>query len=123
MSQKASQKIFREVRPILSLDHHEARNRVISLYKSWFRQIPYIMKNFDTEFTEKMCKNKLREEFTKYGKIKDIRVIDMLIIKGKMDLEETKQMWITGRGIARYFGDATDSKPASFLGKFIEGKN
>lgn len=41
----------------------------------------FLVQQFDTEYTEKMYKNVLRQEFTKYSKIKDIRVIDMLIVK------------------------------------------
>lgn len=42
MASETSKKILKEVRPILSLHHSEAKRRVISLYKSWYRQIPHI---------------------------------------------------------------------------------
>lgn len=35
-------KTVQQVRPILSVDSEEARRRVLSLYKAWYRQIPYI---------------------------------------------------------------------------------
>lgn len=34
----------KHVKPILSLTPIEARRRVISLYKTWYRQIPFICK-------------------------------------------------------------------------------
>lgn len=34
----------RQVKPLLSLDKLEARRRVLSLYKAWYRQIPYVGK-------------------------------------------------------------------------------
>lgn len=34
----------RQVRPILSINESEARKRVFQLYKSWYRQVPYIRK-------------------------------------------------------------------------------
>lgn len=93
----------RYVRPILSIDRSEARRRVLGLYKNWFRQIPYIGKNvifvvspeilfgiqilavlvtdYDIPKSAEQCRDKLREEFKKHGNIKDIRVIDMLVIK------------------------------------------
>lgn len=37
-------KTVQQVRPILSVDSEEARRRVLSLYKAWYRQIPYIGK-------------------------------------------------------------------------------
>lgn len=33
---------LKQVRPVLSTDHAEARRRVLNLYKIWLRQIPYI---------------------------------------------------------------------------------
>ena len=33
---------LKQVRPVLSTDHNEARRRVLNLYKIWIRQIPYI---------------------------------------------------------------------------------
>lgn len=33
---------LKQVRPVLSIDHAEARRRVLNLYKIWLRQIPYI---------------------------------------------------------------------------------
>lgn len=31
-----------QVRPILSVNQDEARQRALNLYKAWYRQIPYI---------------------------------------------------------------------------------
>lgn len=42
MSTQAARRVLREVKPILSVDHEEARIRVLNLYKAWYRQIPYI---------------------------------------------------------------------------------
>jgi hypothetical protein len=33
---------LKQVRPVLSVDHAEAKRRVLNLYKIWLRQIPYI---------------------------------------------------------------------------------
>ncbi|KAL1516988.1 hypothetical protein ABEB36_000811 [Hypothenemus hampei] len=118
MASETSKKIYRSVRPILSLDHYEARRRVIGLYKAWYRQIPYIVKYYDIEFNEKQCKDKLREEFTKYDKISDIRVIDMLVIK------EMAEFWITKRGVCLFFeNDKHQKKHDSFLAKFINNED
>lgn len=39
---EAVRKTLQQVRPILSVDNEEARRRVLSLYKAWYRQVPYI---------------------------------------------------------------------------------
>lgn len=41
---EAVKRSLQQVRPILSVDHNEARRRVLNLYKAWYRQIPYIGK-------------------------------------------------------------------------------
>lgn len=35
-------RVIQQVRPILSVNRDEARRRVLSLYKAWFRTIPFI---------------------------------------------------------------------------------
>lgn len=34
--------MFKRIQPIFSADREEAKHRVISLYKAWYRQIPFI---------------------------------------------------------------------------------
>lgn len=41
---EAVKRSLQQVRPILSVDHTEARRRVLNLYKAWFRQMPYVGK-------------------------------------------------------------------------------
>lgn len=43
---EAVKRTLQQVRPILSVDKDEARRRVLTLYKAWHRQIPYIGKCF-----------------------------------------------------------------------------
>ncbi|MPC86682.1 NADH dehydrogenase [ubiquinone] 1 alpha subcomplex subunit 6 [Portunus trituberculatus] len=42
MASKLARAGVRQVKPILSVDHGEARQRVLNLYKAWYRQLPYI---------------------------------------------------------------------------------
>lgn len=47
-------RIIQQVRPILSTDREEARRRVVSLYKAWYRTIPFIgeLKNQNKVYVE-----------------------------------------------------------------------
>ena len=85
-SQKAARKVLQQLRPILSLDQCEARKRVFNLYKAWYRQIPYIVMDYDIPKSVEQCRVKLREEFEKNRHVTDIRVIDRLVIKGQMEI-------------------------------------
>ena len=44
MASQTLRKGVKQVKPILSLNKEEARRRVISLYRAWYRQVPYIGK-------------------------------------------------------------------------------
>jgi len=112
----------RQVKPILSLDTVEARRRVLNLYKAWYRQIPYIMLNYDIPLQEKECKSTLRNIFLKNKYVTDLRAIDLLVMKGQMELVETVNIWKQKTHIMRYFKDVTkEEKPTDFLSKFYDG--
>ena len=87
------------------MDNRDARARVLNLYKAWYRHIPFMVKDFDFPKNESQCREVLRldgkrqqtaeaneqsfinscfrAEFRKNAGVKDIRVIDMLVIKVK----------------------------------------
>ncbi|KAE8752934.1 hypothetical protein FOCC_FOCC000279 [Frankliniella occidentalis] len=120
---KAASVVTRQVRPILSLTQEDSRRRVLALYKAWYRQIPHIVSEIDIPKNQKQCQEKLREEFLKHKDVKDIRVIDMLIIKGQMELKETVTKWKQVGHVMAYWKDTVNKKPTDFLGKFLDGKD
>ncbi|XP_018021605.1 NADH dehydrogenase [ubiquinone] 1 alpha subcomplex subunit 6 [Hyalella azteca] len=113
----------RQVKPMLSLDRAEARTRVINLYKAWYRQIPQIAIDYDLPKTQSECKKKLKEMFMKNKDVKDIRIIDALVIKGQMELKETVQVWKQKHGIMAFWAPTVEPKPKDFMGKFLDGHN
>ncbi|XP_054258582.1 NADH dehydrogenase [ubiquinone] 1 alpha subcomplex subunit 6-like [Macrosteles quadrilineatus] len=124
MAQREAAKVFvRQVKPLLSLDQIEAQRRVRNLYRAWYRQIPIIVHDFHIPKTEKQCYAKLREEFDKHKDVKDIRLIDMLIIKGQMELKEIVNKWKQECHLMMYFKDTVEPKPKDFLSKFMSGSD
>ncbi|KAJ3621919.1 hypothetical protein MTP99_002463 [Tenebrio molitor] len=123
MSSQAVRAATKQVRPILSTDPHEARQRVLNLYKAWYRQLPYIVKQYDIPKSVETLKQKLRQEFRKNDHVKDIRVIDMLVVKGQMELVETVNFWKQKGTLMNYFKDTVEPKPKDFLSKFLSGHN
>merc|ERR1711936_1419972 len=111
----------RQVKPVLSVDRSEAKRRVLNLYKAWYRQIPYVVKDFRVPISVKQGRDKVRENFMKNAHITDIRAIDMLVIKGQMDLVETAKIWKQRNHVMAYFKDTHNPKPKDFLSKFYEG--
>ncbi|KAF4519749.1 hypothetical protein B566_EDAN010342 [Ephemera danica] len=120
-SRQAARTAIKQVRPILSVDRGEARKRVLNLYKAWYRQIPYVVLDYDIPKSVEQCRAKLREEFNKHRHVTDIRVIDMLVIKGQMELKETVEIWKQKGHVMAYFKDTQEPKPTDFLSKFLSG--
>ena len=75
-----------QVKPLMSIDNHEARLRVLALYKAWIRQVPAMKKMYDIPVTEQNCRDTIKASFVKNKNLKDIRVIDMMVIKVEFEL-------------------------------------
>jgi NADH dehydrogenase (ubiquinone) 1 alpha subcomplex subunit 6 len=113
-----------QVKPVLSLNRSEAHRRVMNLYRAWYRQIPYIAhRNPDLPVTEKKMFDKLRELFYKNSDVTDVRVIDILVIKGQMELNETVLRHKQHCHIMNWFKETHPAKPKDFMSKFLAGKD
>ncbi|XP_076334406.1 NADH dehydrogenase (ubiquinone) B14 subunit [Tachypleus tridentatus] len=113
--------VAKQVKPILSLDKEEGRRRVLNLYKAWYRQIPHIIYEFEIPISAKQGRQKLRELILKNKNVTDIRTIDILVIKGQMELVETLKMWKQKGHVMNYFKETVNEKPTDFLSKFFVG--
>jgi len=112
-----------KVKPILSLNKVDARRRVLNLYRAWYRQIPYICHEFELPVNAKHMRDKVRELFFANKHITDIRVIDMLVVRGQMELNDTVNKFKSHTHVMTYFQDPNTQKPKDFLSKFLAGHN
>ncbi|XP_033117808.1 NADH dehydrogenase [ubiquinone] 1 alpha subcomplex subunit 6-like [Anneissia japonica] len=115
--------VSRNVKLMMSRNPEEARRRVFQLYKAWWREIPHAIQQYYLDISVKQGRDKVRELFMKNAHIRDTRTIDLLVIKGKMELEETIQVWKQRSHIMDYFNEDPNNKMNSdFLTKFYDGK-
>jgi len=115
--------VTRQVKPLLSGDALDAKVRVLSLYKAWYRHIPFMVKDFHFPRDVDQCRDVLRKEFRSKAAVKDIRVIDMLVVKGQQDLKEVVEHWKQNNHIMdKWFrNDVVAEKPKDFISKFLNG--
>ena len=83
--------IVKVAKPLLSNSAQEARRRVLDLYRTWWREVPTIVEVHALDLSHKEVRTKVRQEFEKNRYIEDIRVIDMMVVKGRLELDETIQ--------------------------------
>jgi len=112
---------IRQVKPLLSANKEDARRRMIDLYKAWYRYIPVMQRSMDLPITEEQYKAKLREKFLENKHVRDPRVIDLLVVKGQIELKECMEMWCQKSHLARHFKETVKPRPKTFLGKFLDG--
>ncbi|XP_071965554.1 NADH dehydrogenase [ubiquinone] 1 alpha subcomplex subunit 6-like [Antedon mediterranea] len=115
--------VSRNVKLMMSKNPQESRRRVIQLYKAWWREVPHAIQQYYLDITIKQGRDKVREMFMKNAHIRDTRTVDLLVIKGKIDLDETIQVWKQRPHIMNYFDkDPNNMMDSDFLTKFYEGK-
>ncbi|KAJ1730640.1 ndufa6 NADH-ubiquinone oxidoreductase subunit [Coemansia sp. BCRC 34490] len=101
----------------------DARTRALQLYRTWQKGVPKYMIDYHLCMPQSVVRAKIREEFEKNRFVSDPRAIDVLLLKGRMEYEETYNVWKQYSHVLRYF-DSNEgaAEPTGFVDRFIEGR-
>lgn len=112
---------FLPVKTITKQSAQETRSRALNLYKAWYRQIPPTIYRYRMDLDPHVARSKLREIFFKNSKIEDEKLVNALLMRGEMELNETVNNQKEDCHIWKYFRQ-DQKKPRDFLSKFLDGR-
>jgi|APCry1669189665_1035243.scaffolds.fasta_scaffold72504_1 NADH dehydrogenase (ubiquinone) 1 alpha subcomplex subunit 6 len=75
-----------DVRKVLS-------QRVVNLYRRMCRDTPAVIKIYNLEHTPFNVRHMLLLQFRKNSEVTDPRIIELLLQRAEMELEETREQW------------------------------
>lgn len=110
-------------RGINNLTLAEAQFESRCLYKRYLRSVPELMEKFEiTEFSEKRAYELIREEWEKTGYVTDPRVVDLMLLQGKQNLQEMVHFFQQENHVHRRFKPTWKPEPQGFMESFLTQK-
>ena len=120
--QRNLSKMLPSVTTSTSVSLAQARNRSLALYREWMRAAPEICNLYHLEINSRVVQQRIRQEFEKNRFVRDLSVVDILLFKGRIELEETLNLFKQPTHVMRFFADPfLEPKPKDFLSKFYNG--
>ncbi|KAF8547882.1 NdufA6 NADH-ubiquinone oxidoreductase 14.8 kDa subunit [Imleria badia] len=107
----------------LSSTPEETRRRVIDLYRGWARAAPEIVSMYAIPATPSYVRNCIRQKFEASRHVTDPRAIEVLLHKGRLDLQETLNCWKQTDHVMGILLKVEERPQRTFLQKFFEGRD
>jgi len=92
------------------------------LYRAWLRESSPSCQMYTLDMPISEFKAKVREQFDKQSHQTDARIINALLIKGAMELQETEACFKTKSHVMRYWNTDPNLATDDFLTNFYKGK-
>ncbi|OAX37719.1 NdufA6 NADH-ubiquinone oxidoreductase 14.8 kDa subunit [Rhizopogon vinicolor AM-OR11-026] len=107
----------------ISSSRTEARLRVIDLYRAWVRGAPEICSLYALSVSPAYVRHCIRQKFEHNRYVTDQRAIEVLLLKGQQELQETLNCWKQTDHIYGVLLKPTERPQRTFLQKFYEGRD
>lgn len=100
----------------------EARRSVLSLYRDWYRSAPEIVEIYGLDVSPAFIRHTIRQKFEANRYVHDVRAIDVMVHKGRLEYQETMNCWKQPDHVLDMLQNK--SRPQrTFLQKFYEGRD
>ncbi|PAV15783.1 NADH-ubiquinone oxidoreductase Complex1 subunit [Pyrrhoderma noxium] len=100
-----------------------ARQRVLQLYRNWYRSAPEIVAAFGLNVHPNAIRRAVREEIERNRYVSDPKVIDVLLLKGQQSYQEVMNSWAQEPHILGLLLAPKGRPQRTFMQKFLEGRD
>ncbi|KAH7927173.1 NdufA6 NADH-ubiquinone oxidoreductase 14.8 kDa subunit [Leucogyrophana mollusca] len=107
----------------LSSSPQEARQRAISLYRAWCRSAPEVVSLYALSVSPAYVRAAIRQKFEQNRYVTDPRAVEVLLLKGQQDLQETLNCWKQTDHVMGILLKDERRPQRTFLQKFYEGRD
>ncbi|PFH47439.1 hypothetical protein AMATHDRAFT_198058 [Amanita thiersii Skay4041] len=108
---------------VVSSSMADARTRALKLYRDWYRAAPEIVSLYALNVSSAYVRHAIRERFEKNRYVTDPRAIDVLLLKGRQDYQETLNLWKQRDHVEGILLAPQHRPHKTFLQKFYEGRD
>ncbi|EIN05267.1 hypothetical protein PUNSTDRAFT_128041 [Punctularia strigosozonata HHB-11173 SS5] len=101
----------------------EARRRVVELYRLWYRSAPEICTLYALDVSPTYVRRAIRAQFEQNRHVSDPKVIDVLLLKGRQEYQETVNCWKMPDQLLGILLNPRARTQKTFMQKFLEGRD
>lgn len=100
----------------------KGKNPAVVLYRHIIKQIPRVLTLYDISMEPSEARSAMQVMFRENANVQDPRVIDMLLTRGNMELEETLMQWKQRSHLVNLLESALDKAKTKHLTEREEGE-
>ncbi|KZO97601.1 hypothetical protein CALVIDRAFT_562946 [Calocera viscosa TUFC12733] len=103
-----------------------ARADVLALYRDFYRAAPEICDTYALDIPPSLVRTRYRQEFERNKHVTDLKVLDVLILKGRQEYQEVMNTWKMRAQLLGFIMAPIERQgqhPKGFLDSFYTGKD
>jgi len=101
----------------------QGRKRATQLYRDWYRAAPEIVSLYALNVSVAQIRHAVRQRFELNRDVTDPHVLDVLLLKGRQEYQETLNCWKQPDHILGILLQTNERPHKTFLQRFYEGRD